>query len=29
MLKRFNGQRELVFGNLPPAYVIRLSGLGA
>ena len=29
MLKRFNGQRELVFGNLPPAYVIRLCGLGA
>ena len=29
MRKRFNGERELVLGNLPPAYVIRLCGSGS
>ncbi len=29
MMKRFNGQREFVLANLPPAYVIRLCGLGS
>jgi phospholipid N-methyltransferase len=29
MLRRFEGHRELVFANLPPAYVIRLRGLGS
>ena len=29
MLRRFEGHREFVLANLPPAYVIRLRGLGS